>query len=238
MVGIISDTGNVRKNNQDYTGYVEDDRKSLYIIADGMGGHNAGEVASKIAVETMLEFINSLDYFDELEKTLNDAISICNRRIFDVSNSDEALSGMGTTITACLIVKDKCVVANVGDSRCYVLQNNELIQVTKDHSLVQQLVDNGTITEAEAYSHPNKNIITRALGTNENVDVDTFSIDINKTKKILLCTDGLSNVVKPTEMLDMINKYDNQKACEELVELSKAKGGRDNISVIVIEGEC
>lgn len=238
MVGILSDTGNVRRNNQDYTGYIEDDRKSLYIIADGMGGHNAGEVASKIAVETMLEYINSLDYFDKLEKVLNDAISICNKRIYDASKNDEALSGMGTTITACLMADNKCVVANVGDSRCYILKNNELVQVTKDHSLVQQLVDNGTITEAEAYSHPNKNIITRALGTNDYVEVDTFSIDLSETKKILLCTDGLSNVVTSDEILEMLNKYDNQKACEELVALSKAKGGRDNISVIVIEGEC
>ena len=131
------------------------------------------------------------------------------------------------------------VVANVGDSSCYIIDNErKLSKVTRDHSLVQQLLDNGTITEEKARNHPNKNIITRALGTNEQVEVDLFDVDLVNVIKCILCTDGLTNDVTYAEMYDIIMENDNDSSCKMLVELSKSKGGRDNISVIVFEGEC
>lgn len=172
------------------------------------------------------------------EKSLKEAIYESNRNIFKKSKEDIHLSGMGTTITACLVKSSKMVVANVGDSSCYTIKNNALIKITKDHSLVQQLIDEGSITEEQALKHPNKNIITRALGTNNTVIVDTFMLNLTDIKKVMLCTDGLSNNVSVKEMYDIIKDNDNQNSCKKLIELSKAKGSRDNISVIIFEGVC
>jgi PPM family protein phosphatase len=238
MVGMLSDKGNVRRINEDYLGFHEDPNKKLYIIADGMGGHNAGEIASKIAVENTIEYIFSADKIEEVEVILKQAVEASNSKIYEVSNTDLAFKGMGTTITACLIEKNKMVVANVGDSRCYVLENESFNQITSDHSLVQQLIDNGSITEEEAAIHPNKNVITRALGTAQKVDIDTFSIDLNNISKVMLCTDGLTNSLSKEEIYDIITKNDCKSSCDKLIELSKQRGGRDNITVIIFEGGC
>jgi protein phosphatase len=128
------------------------------------------------------------------------------------------------------------VVANVGDSRCYEVHDGNIVKITKDHSLVQQLIDNGSITEEEALYHPNKNIITRALGTNIDVKVDIYKLSLSDVHKVIMCTDGLSNLVTSAEICDIVCKYDNENSCSELVRLSKQKGGNDNISVIVFEG--
>lgn len=238
MMGILSDVGNIRKINEDSVGFYKDENLSIYVIADGMGGHNAGEVASKLAVDTTIEYVKSVDKAENMDQILKEAIELANEKIFDLSQSSDGLSGMGTTITACLAKDNKMFVANVGDSSCYIMRYNGIVKITKDHSLVQQLVDDGEITEEEAASHPNKNIITRALGTNIKVDIDIFKVDISDVFKIILCTDGLSNEVSISEMYDIILNNDNESACEKLIELSKLKGGRDNISVIVFEGEC
>lgn len=238
MVGILSDIGNVRKINEDSVGFYKDENLSIYVIADGMGGHNAGEVASKLAADTTIEYVKTLTNIESMQEVLTEAIKLANEKIFKVSQSSDGLNGMGTTITACLVKNHKMVVANVGDSSCYVMKYNGIAKITKDHSLVQQLVDDGEITEEEAASHPNKNIITRALGTNRHVDIDTFEVDIADVYRIILCTDGLSNGVNINEMYDIILNNDNENACRQLIELSKLKGGRDNISVIVFEGEC
>lgn len=238
MVGILSDIGNVRKINEDSVGFCKNENFGLYIVADGMGGHNAGEVASKIAVDTIIEYIKSLNNLDDMEGSLIRGIKLANKKIFELSKSSEGLVGMGTTITACLVKDIKMIVANVGDSSCYIMKHNGITKVTKDHSLVQQLVDEGSITEEEAITHPNKNIITRALGTNDFVEIDTFDIELYDIKKVILCTDGLTNGVNASEMYDIIFNNNNEESCEKLIELSKLKGGRDNISVIVFEGEC
>ncbi|AGK97317.1 Stp1/IreP family PP2C-type Ser/Thr phosphatase [Clostridium pasteurianum] len=238
MVGILSDIGLSRKLNEDYVGTYEDDLKKVYIIADGMGGHNAGEIASKIAVDSTIKYINNLSEFNDPETILCEAIKSANIDIYNKSQENSSMTGMGTTITACLIIKDRLLVANVGDSSCFIVKPNDIIKITKDHSLVQQLVDSGSITEEEAVNHPNKNIITRALGTNITVDVDLFSIDIKDILKVILCTDGLTNVVSKHEIYDIIIKNNNKDACNQLVELSKMKGSKDNISVIIFEGEC
>lgn len=238
MVGILSDIGNVRKINEDSVGYYKNEDFGVYIVADGMGGHNAGEVASKIAVDTIIEYIKSLNNLDDMEGVLIHSIKMANRKIFGLSKNNEGLVGMGTTITACLVKNSRMIVANVGDSSCYIMKLNGITKVTKDHSLVQQLVDEGSITEEEAVSHPNKNIITRALGTNEFVEIDTFEIELGDIMKVILCTDGLTNGVNTGEMYDIIFNNNNRDSCRKLIELSKLKGGRDNISVIVFEGEC
>jgi len=238
MVGLLSDIGNKRTLNEDYIGYYEDEDKKLYVIADGMGGYNAGEVASKLAVDTAISKLKSMENFEDIHSSLREVILASNKEIFNLSKNNDKLSGMGTTITACLIVKDELYVANVGDSSCYIIKDNVINKITKDHSLVQQLVDNGSITEEEAEVHPNRNIITRALGTNVSVEVDIFKESLGDINKIILCTDGLTNYVKPSELLQVVLENEDQAACERLIELSKMRGGRDNISVIVIEGEC
>ena len=238
MVGVLSDIGNYRSINQDSVGYIEDDDKKLYIIADGMGGHNAGEVASKIAVDSTIEYIKNSSSNENLDKgkMFIDSIKYANIKIYDEALKDERLMGMGTTITACYIEGSHMLIANVGDSSCYVVSSSQIKKITKDHSLVQQLIDNGSITEEEAVSHPNKNIITRALGIKKDVDVDLYRMEISSDMKVVLCTDGLTNYVTKDEIFNIVNNNNNKKACEKLIELSKRKNGRDNISVIAFGG--
>lgn len=238
MVGYKTDVGNFRKLNEDSLGIYEGDMYSIYIIADGMGGHNAGEVASKTAVDSILEFIRDSFKVDDVVNCIRDAVKTANEKVFKLQKGDSTLSGMGTTITLCIICKGVAYIANIGDSGCFMVNSRGITKITKDHSLVQQLIDNGSITEEEAKIHPNKNIITRALGTASSVEVDIFEIEITPDAKFILCTDGLSNEVSNNEIYDIVTKNKEQEACEKLVELSKLKGGKDNISVIVFEGEC
>ena len=235
LVQLLTDVGNFRKVNEDYIDYYTDETKRIYVIADGMGGHNAGEIASKLAVENTISYINSLDKLEDLEDSIKKAVWDSNNKIYELSKSKADLNGMGTTLTACLIKGNDMVIAHVGDSRCYIIKDKAISQVTKDHSLVQQLLDEGSITESEADNHPNRNIITRALGTNSTIDVDIIKMEINGIEKIILCTDGLSNLVNEQELYDFV--MNNDDCCAELIELSKSRGTKDNISVIVFEGE-
>ena len=237
MVGILSDVGKVRKLNEDFVDFYNGKNFNLYVVADGMGGHNAGEVASRIAVETIISYMKSNET-SNMEEDLLKAVSLANDKIYELSISHSQFGGMGTTITVCLVKDKKMIVANVGDSSCYVVKYDGITKVTKDHSLVQQLVDEGSITEEEAAIHPNKNIITRALGTNKSVKVDIFKVNLEDVNRVILCTDGLSNGVNMNEMYDIIMDNNNEDACKQLIELSKLRGGKDNISVIVFEGEC
>ena len=237
MIGALSDIGNLRKVNEDFLGYYKDDYKKIYIMADGMGGHNAGEVASKLAVNSSLDFIKACSEINNPREILTKAIMHSNKEIYNLSCSDASLVGMGTTMTACLIVGKTLLVANIGDSCCYVINNIGITKITKDHSLVQELIDDGSITEAEARYHPNKNVVTRALGTSSNVDIDIYELSVENIFKIILCTDGLTNEVNAEEIHEFILKWKNNKeACEKLVELAKERKGRDNISVMIFEG--
>lgn len=235
MVELLSDVGNFRKVNEDHIDYYIDDKKRIYIIADGMGGHNAGEIASKMAVENTIAYLNSLPEINDPEKDLTDAVSDSNLKIYELSKKNKEFDGMGTTITACLITGAEMVIAHVGDSRCYIIQGDKITQVTKDHSLVQQLLDEGSITETEADNHPNRNIITRALGTKDEVEIDTYRMSVKGIRKVVMCTDGLSNFINEEELYDIIENNDD--CCLKLIELSKERGAKDNISVIVFEGE-
>lgn len=239
MLGALTDVGNIRQINEDYFSYYEEEQLKVYLVADGMGGHNAGEVASALAVEKAIEYIREHKDNKNLDELLKLSISYANQAVFYKSLESNNLKGMGTTITAYMKGESHSVVANVGDSSCYVLKMGELIKITKDHSLVQQLIDEGSITEQEAKRHPNKNIITRALGTGLEVDIDIFNIENKDLHKIILCTDGLTNEIVPAEIYDYIRKYNsNTEICRELINLAKERGGRDNITVMVIEGEC
>ena len=177
MLGALTDIGNIRQINEDYFSYSIIDDIEIYIVADGMGGHNAGEVASQVAVEAVIQYIKENKDTSDLKALLKDAIVHANSVIYNKSKENPDLKGMGTTITAYFKKGNESMVANVGDSSCYIVKDDKISKITKDHSLVQQLIDEGTITEQEAKNHPNKNIITRAIGTSPDVDVDIFVLE-------------------------------------------------------------
>jgi len=237
LIGIETDTGNKRTLNEDAVGYHEDSSISVFIVADGMGGHNAGEVASKIAKDTVLKFILQHNSEGSIEQILEAAINEANKEVHKYSLLNDNCSGMGTTLTVAVVKENKLFIGNVGDSGCYITIGGRLKKVTKDHSLVQELLDNGTITKEEALNHPIKNVITRAIGTKATVKSDIYILDLKDIDKVILCSDGLTNEVNEDEMLKILYS-DDSNICLKLVELSKEKGGRDNISVIIFKGEC
>lgn len=238
MVSIKSDVGNKRTLNEDYASFIETKDYNVYVVTDGMGGHNAGEVASKMAAEGIIDFIVSNSKIHNKEDILEMAIKSVNNQIYNYASSDEKLSGMGTTVTAVYKVDGDIFIGNVGDSACFGIKEKTLFKITKDHSLVQELVDYGTISEKEALSHPKKNIITRAVGTSNDVLVDIFKVDSNEYEMFLLCSDGLTNEISKEEIGKVI--YTSQSldiACERLINLAKVNGGRDNITILLFGGD-
>ena len=237
-----TDVGISRSNNEDsYLVKSYGENKILAIIADGMGGHNAGEKASRMAVDKFCAYIdtNCPDIFELSERkifiNLQKAMSAINTEVYSQSQLNHLLSGMGTTIVACLITETKYYVVNVGDSRMYVLNNSVLNQITKDHSLVAELLDLGVITPEQAREHPKKNVITRAIGSDSSVECDGFSGELNKGDVIILCTDGLTNMVDETEIKNIISENVNlDNASEKLVKKANESGGKDNISLILV----
>lgn len=238
MIGYVSDIGNVRQINEDYGDYYTGEDYKLYIVADGMGGHNAGEVASKMAVEGIINFVK--ENYGEIpdNEILIEGIAEVNYKIYKHSLEKSNLSGMGTTITAALVTNECIRVVNVGDSLCYGIEDEAIDKITKDHSLVQELLDAGSISEEEAKNHPRKNIITRAIGTNIRVEVDQFTVPLKAYEYFVLCTDGLSNEVSAEEIFNEIRWSDDlQESSSRLVNMAKDAGGRDNITVLVFGGE-
>lgn len=241
IVGVCSDSGKIREINQDsfYKCKIED--LSVFVVADGMGGHKAGEVASYTVVETVEEMINSskealISHSLEIPKFINEVLNESNKRVYEKSNSSIEYEGMGTTVTMAVFYNDEIFLGHIGDSRAYLIRNQEILQITQDHSLVAELVRNGSISEKEAINHPQKNIITRALGTNENVKIDILSKSVNEGDIVLLCTDGLSNMVSDDMIKDiLLTSNDIQEGCERLVSAANELGGLDNITALVIE---
>ena len=240
-IGVKTSKGKIRETNQDSYYISNDENCPLFIIADGMGGHKAGEVASKLAVEIISSsFENQIKNIEMDDNSIINAIknSIwrANDEIYRKSIENEEYSGMGTTVTMAYETNGNIFIGHVGDSRAYLLRDNTLYQITKDHSLVEELVKNGTITREEARFHPQKNIITRAVGTNKEVEIDLIVKERTKGDILLLCTDGLTNMLNDEEIKELlIINDDMQKACELLVQLSNEKGGLDNISVVAIK---
>ena len=232
-----TDVGQKRKMNQDYVFASEGpvgNLPNLFTVADGMGGHNAGDYASSHAVRILVDEIREDADYNPV-KVIRHAIEAANTEIRNRAQEDENLRGMGTTMVVATIVDQYAYVANVGDSRLYVIQDG-IRQVTRDHSLVQEMVRMGEISEAEARNHPDKNIITRALGAEKTVDVDFFDLKLEKGCTILMCSDGLSNMVEDEELFHIVQGgRDIVESGTSLVETAKENGGTDNIGVVLTE---
>lgn len=206
----------------------------LAIVADGMGGHNAGEVASAEAVNA----IKSSDFCTDkdVKTVLSDAIACANNAIYKMSTKNPKLHGMGTTATACVVKDNRVTAAHVGDSRLYLIRNGEMTQITKDHSLVEMLIENGTITKEDAKNHPQKNVITKALGTDSSVECDIYEFDAEADDIILLCTDGLVNMADDQKILSLItDSEDFEGLADKLIKEAESAGGFDNITVVLIK---
>ena len=234
----ITDPGRVRSSNQDafFAGELIPDA-AFAIVCDGMGGANAGNVASETAVKVITDYIlrsyrAKMDSFD-IEKMLKNAIVSANMDVYDMSLKDASLSGMGTTVVAALIHNDEVVIAHVGDSRAYVVDDS-LQQLTRDHSVVQSLVESGKITPEDAKVHPRKNVITRALGAEENVVVDSMQLVLKEGQTLLLCTDGLTGYAESDEIFNIFKTTDAELVPEKLVELAINGGGGDNITAVTL----
>lgn len=238
-----SDVGKVRAINQDAYFYIEDKKVPIFIIADGMGGHKAGEIASNLAISTIVSY-----YEDNLEKIINEemfvpqfineSIEKANEKIVEESKVEKEFNGMGTTITMCLIVNGELYVGHVGDSRAYLLRDKELIQLTQDHSLVGELLRTGSITKKEAMNHPKRNVITRALGADLKLSVDIINRELNSDDKIILCTDGLTNMVSEERILETIKTdEDIVGSCSKLVNIANELGGIDNTTIMLIQAK-
>jgi serine/threonine protein phosphatase PrpC len=234
--GAMTDIGRMRKNNEDR--FLSAGR--LAAVADGMGGHRAGEVASAIAMEELASLEHTGPWRKPVEagEALRSVFLRANRRIREMAASDKALDGMGTTMVALLEDGDSVYLANVGDSRAYLLRNGELSQVTVDHTLVQELIEEGRLRPEEAERHPQRSIITRALGVEADVEVDLFTYKLQQGDRLLLCTDGLSGVVDEARIRNVLLRVpDPQDAAERLVAMANEGGGPDNITVMVLDTE-
>lgn len=241
-LGYKSHIGKVRNVNQDAFLILDNAYEDLKIfaVADGLGGHNAGEVASNVLINNIRKyFLNENLLVDDTVQRdkITEIIKEINREIYEQGQNDTHLSGMGTTLTMTLFHNDSLHLFHVGDSRAYIINNREILQLTKDHSLVEQLVMQGEITREEARVHPQKNILTRAIGTDINTEIDYYTYSVNKDDKILLCTDGLTNLVGTDEIKDIINKNTCSEACNVLIERANELGGNDNITVIIFHPE-
>ena len=223
--------------NQDYVFASQDtvgNLPNLFAVADGMGGHNAGDYASSHAVRILVDEIREDTDYNPV-KVIRHAIETANTEIIEQAQKDEKLRGMGTTMVVATIVGQYAYVANVGDSRLYVV-DKQLRQITRDHSLVDEMVRMGEINADEARVHPDKNIITRAVGAADHVEADFFEVELCEDDRILLCTDGLTNMVIDEEICDTIRQNDNiETAASQLVAMANANGGRDNITVMIIK---
>jgi PPM family protein phosphatase len=229
-VGVITDTGRKRRRNED--AYVCE--PPLFAIADGMGGAQAGEVASRLAAAALKESgATTLGG----EQRISDLIQEANRRVYDRSSTDPKTSGMGTTITVALVENGNVAFGHVGDSRAYLIRDGRMEQVTEDHSLVNELLKSGKLSPEEAESHPQRSVITRALGTDPDVDVDTFTIAAEPGDVFLLCSDGLTDMVGEQEILELVerNRRDLDSALRSLVKAANRGGGEDNITVVAFE---
>lgn len=236
----ICDIGKIRKINQDHIYASPTPMGALpnvFIVADGMGGHNAGEMASRLAIDYFVEYIQSSEEHGEITDLIKRGIEVANEKVHEHSLKDEEYSGMGTTfLVATFSEKDnKSYIANVGDSRLYSYDGEKLIKVTKDHSLVEEMVHSGEITRQEAKNHPKKNIITRAVGVEDSIRVDTYELDLTHIKLVLLCSDGLTNMVDEDSIVETVKAENIDDACKKLTEQANNNGGYDNISIIIVE---
>ena len=234
----MTHVGQRRETNQDYM-YTSETSvgrlPDLFLVADGMGGHAAGDYASRFTVEKIVEYVTESEESEPVT-VLGEAVRYANEHLLAEANADASKAGMGTTIVAAVVVGDKLYTANVGDSRLYVINQERITQITRDHSLVEEMVQSGKLQKEEMRTHPNKNIITRALGTNPEVKADCFEIEVEEGDVLLLCSDGLSNMMedKTIEAIIKKNPEDMEQAARQLVDEANKAGGKDNISVVLV----
>jgi len=225
-VGAATDIGQVREGNEDSYLVVE----PLYAVADGMGGHRGGEVASSLALETVQGM------FERREGSLAEQVAEANRAVFDRSQNDRKVSGMGTTLTAAQVDGNRVHLVHVGDSRAYLLRGGELTQITEDHTLVHRMVMEGEISEEEAETHPHRSILTRALGVDQNIQVDEGDLEVAPGDRLLLCTDGLTGMVPEGQIREiLLESRDPQEAVDKLVKVANRAGGIDNITALILD---
>jgi protein phosphatase len=241
----LTDTGKVREHNEDMIG--TEAEIGLFVLADGMGGYNAGEVASGIAVKTIINLVRDAVAREDLSVRdpetgltrpsiiLRDAIHRANKIIYHTSKTQPQCEGMGTTVVACLFYDNKMSIAHVGDSRLYRLRDNRFEQLTLDHSLLQELVDRGFYSQQEAQRASNKNYVTRALGVEQNVEVEVHEEPVQKSDYYVLCSDGLSDMIEDEDIHLTISTFSAnlETVAKQLIQLSNDNGGRDNVSVIM-----
>ena len=243
-IGMITDVGQVRTIDEDsilaadlsFGINSENEKFLLLAVADGMGGHAKGEEASKIALNTLTKSVVP-ELFGEksFTKLLENGIKNANQEILDYTSKNPESSGMGTTAVCALVKGNDVHLANVGDSRAYVISNDEIRRVTKDHSYVQALIDEGKITEEEAREHPQKNVITKAVGIMESVEPDTMKLTLDNDESLLLCCDGVIAHLPDEDIHKIICDADDpQNACQQIVDLANERGGTDNISLIIL----
>jgi PPM family protein phosphatase len=235
-----TDKGKVRPHNEDNGGiFVNKNGMLLAVVADGMGGHLAGDVASKMTISHIQT------YWEETEQKLSpngaeqwfhEKISTINELLFQHAQENKECQGMGTTFVGAICGETYCTIGHIGDSRCYVLNNNGLTQITEDHSLVNELVRSGQITKKDAEHHPRKNVLLRALGTEKKVQLDVKTITFENNDILLLCSDGLSNKVSEIEMTEILSSsIPIEEKAEKLIDLANSYGGEDNISLAIVE---
>lgn len=235
-----SDIGKKRSRNEDRFCFGECAENVYYaIVCDGMGGASGGQIASSMTCETVEDKIkkcyNKSMTDRSIENLLLSAITTANVTVYDRAVSDSDLKGMGTTIVAAVSKDNNVCIAHVGDSRAYYIAENKITQITKDHSLVQQMLDNGQITKAEFDNHPNKNIITRALGVGEEIEIDFDTVTLAEDEAILICTDGLSGLLSDEELFEIYNLVPFDKLAEVYIRAANERGGKDNITVVVMK---
>ena len=233
----VTDVGKRRQLNQDIVFASEKTLGQLpnvFIVADGMGGHNAGDYASRYTVEVIVDRIKN-DPVQDPEQAIREAIETANWKIREAAQADDSLSGMGTTVVVATYLEGVLKVANVGDSRLYVI-GQEIRQITRDHSLVEEMIRMGGIDRNSARNHPDKNIITRAIGAQKSVEIDFFEVNLLSGEVVLMCSDGLTNMLTDEEILSILRRQQpiSEKA-DELIKAANNNGGRDNIAVILID---
>lgn len=234
-----TDTGKTRDVNQDaYLAHILDDDTAFAVVCDGMGGAKAGNIASTLAAKTIYDYVLRSWQSDmndtQIKNLLCSAVMSANVEVYDAAQRDEELNGMGTTVVVTIMNNDFAYIVHVGDSRAYLLRDDLLSQITIDHSMVQKMIESGELTAEEARLHPKKNVITRALGVDENVNIDYNELSCNKDDIILICTDGLSNMLENHEIVNIILNKKLENAAEALVSEANEKGGIDNITAVLI----
>jgi len=238
----ITNIGKVRRQNQDVFKILFDEERGIavLVVCDGMGGARAGYVASTMAAEVFMhhmgKYLENMGSLNDIAEKMAEAVLLANKAVFHKSAENDEFAGMGTTLTAAISTDDGEVVVNIGDSRLYHVTLYGITQITKDHSVVEDMISRGDLTRAEARRHPNKNLITKALGTNVKEEPDVFFLNLKQGEYLLLCSDGLSNVVLDSEILFELQREKSvRESCQTLVDMALSRGAPDNVTTVIFK---